>query len=196
MPKSMLTVSVPLASEARRLRLRSLITRERVWQDARHYGRFEILVNNAAFQQHQESLEDISDEQLDLTFRTNIFAYFYRARAALKHLKRGGVIINTGSITGLEGSKEIIDYSSTKGAIHAFTKALAQNVVEKGIRVNCIAPGPVWTPLNVVDKPAEKVATHGAAVPMKRAAQPEELAPAYVYAVSYTHLTLPTNREV
>ena len=106
------------------------------------------------------------------------------ARAALKHLKRGGVIINTGSITGLEGSKEIIDYSSTKGAIHAFTKALAQNVVEKGIRVNCIAPGPVWTPLNVVDKSAEKVAKHGAEVPMKRAAQPEELTPAYVYFAS------------
>ena len=151
---------------------------------ARRYGRFDILVNNAAFQQHQESLEDISDDQLELTFRTNIFAYFYMARAALRHLKRGGVIINTGSITGLEGSKEIIDYSSTKGAIHAFTKALAQSVVEKGIRVNCVAPGPVWTPLNVADKPAEKVAKHGADVAMKRAAQPEELAPAYVYFAS------------
>jgi NAD(P)-dependent dehydrogenase (short-subunit alcohol dehydrogenase family) len=106
------------------------------------------------------------------------------ARAALKHLKRGSAIINTGSITGMEGSKEIIDYSSTKGAIHAFTKALAQNLVDKGIRVNCVAPGPVWTPLNVADKPAEKVAKHGAEVPMKRAAQPEELAPAYVYFAS------------
>jgi NAD(P)-dependent dehydrogenase (short-subunit alcohol dehydrogenase family) len=153
-------------------------------QTRKAYGRFDILVNNAAFQQHQESLSDISDEQLELTFRTNIFAYFYMARAALKHLKRGGVIINTGSVTGLEGSKEIIDYSSTKGAIHAFTKALAQNLVEKGIRVNCVAPGPVWTPLNVVDKSADKVPKHGAEVPMKRAAQPEELAPAYVYFAS------------
>src|SRR5256885_576644 len=153
-------------------------------QTRKQFGRFDILVNNAAFQQHQASIEDISDEQFDLTFRTNIFGYFYMARAALKHLKRGGAIINTGSITGLEGSHEIIDYSSTKGAIHAFTKALAQNLVEKGIRVNCVAPGPVWTPLNVADKPAEKVSKHGADVPMKRAAQPEELAPAYVYFAS------------
>ena len=162
----------------------SAFCKSAVDKTARHYGRFDILVNNAAFQQHQESLADISDEQLELTFRTNIFAYFYMARAALEHLKRGGVIINTGSVTGLEGSKDIIDYSSTKGAIHAFTKALAQNVVEKGIRVNCVAPGPVWTPLNVADKPAEKVAKHGADVAMKRAAQPEELAPAYVYFAS------------
>lgn len=150
----------------------------------KRYGRFDILVNNAAFQQHQDSLEDISDEQLELTFRTNIFGYFYMARAALRYLERGGAIINTGSITGLEGSKEIIDYSSTKGAIHAFTKALAQNLVERGIRVNCVAPGPVWTPLNVVDKSAKDVAKHGSEVPMKRAAQPEELAPAYVYFAS------------
>ncbi len=155
-----------------------------VEQTRRQLGKFDILVNNAAFQQHQASIEDISDEQLELTFRTNIFGYFYMARAALKHLKRGGAIINTGSVTGLEGSEEIIDYSSTKGAIHAFTKALAQNLVEKGIRVNCVAPGPVWTPLNVADKPPEKVAKHGADVPMKRAAQPEELAPAYVYFAS------------
>ena len=155
-----------------------------VEQASRQLGRFDILVNNAAFQQHQASLEDISDEQLELTFRTNIFGYFYMARAALRHLGRGGAIINTGSVTGLEGSEEIIDYSSTKGAIHAFTKALAQNLVDKGIRVNCVAPGPVWTPLNVADKPPEKVAQHGAKVPMKRAAQPEELAPAYVYFAS------------
>jgi NAD(P)-dependent dehydrogenase (short-subunit alcohol dehydrogenase family) len=155
-----------------------------VEQTRKQLGRFDILVNNAAFQQHQASIEDISDEQFELTFRTNIFGYFYMARAALRHLQRGGAIINTGSVTGLEGSEEIIDYSSTKGAIHAFTKALAQNLVEKGIRVNCVAPGPVWTPLNVADKPPEKVAKHGADVPMKRAAQPEELAPAYVYFAS------------
>jgi NAD(P)-dependent dehydrogenase (short-subunit alcohol dehydrogenase family) len=155
-----------------------------VGKAARHYGHLDILVNNAAYQQHQESLEDISDAQLELTFRTNIFGYFYMARAALPHLPRGGSIINTGSVTGLEGSEQIIDYSATKGAIHAFTKALAQNLIERGIRVNCVAPGPVWTPLNVADKPADKVAKHGAETPMKRAAQPEELAPAYVYFAS------------
>jgi NAD(P)-dependent dehydrogenase (short-subunit alcohol dehydrogenase family) len=106
------------------------------------------------------------------------------AKAALKHLKKGGAIINTGSITGLEGSKDLLDYSSTKGAIHAFTKSLAQNLVEKEIRVNCVAPGPVWTPLNVVDKPAKEVAKFGADTPMKRPAQPEEIAPAYVFFAS------------
>src|SRR5438105_14758143 len=101
-------------------------------------------------------------------------------KAALPHMKRRGVIINTGSITGLEGSKHLLDYSATKGAIHAFTKSLAQNLVERGIRVNCVAPGPVWTPLNVADKPAKKVAEHGADVPMHRPAQPDEIAPAFV----------------
>ena len=148
------------------------------------FGWIDILVNNAAYQKHQQSIDDVTDEQFERTFRTNIFGYFYMARAALKHLQRGGAIINTGSVTGLEGSEEIIDYSATKGAIHAFTKALAQNLVDKGIRVNCVAPGPVWTPLNVADKPPEKVSQHGAKVPMKRAAQPEELAPAYVYFAS------------
>ena len=106
------------------------------------------------------------------------------AKAALKHLKDGDVIINTGSITGLEGSKELLDYSATKGAIHAFTKSLAQNLVEKGIRVNCVSPGPIWTPLNVADKPPEEVAKHGADTPMKRPGQPDEVAPAYVFFAS------------
>src|SRR5687768_17029050 len=106
------------------------------------------------------------------------------ARAALKHLPEGGAIINCGSITGLEGSKELLDYSATKGAIHALTKSLAQNLVEKGIRVNCVSPGPVWTPLNPSDQPAKKVAEFGADTPMKRPAQPEEIAPAYVYFAS------------
>ncbi|HEY9448557.1 MAG TPA: SDR family oxidoreductase [Gemmatimonadaceae bacterium] len=147
-------------------------------------GQLDILVNNAAFQQHQESLEDISDEQWDLTFRTNVYGYFYMAKAALPHLAAGSAIINTGSITGLEGAKQLLDYSATKGAIAAFTKALAQNLVPKGIRVNCVAPGPVWTPLNVVDKPAERAATHGSDTPMKRPAQPEEIAPTYVFLAS------------
>jgi NAD(P)-dependent dehydrogenase (short-subunit alcohol dehydrogenase family) len=144
-------------------------------------GRLDILVNNAAFQEHAASLEDITDEQLDQTFRTNIFGYFYMARAALPHLGERSSIINTGSVTGMEGSKELLDYASTKGAIHAFTKSLAQNVVERGIRVNCVAPGPVWTPLNPADQDADKVAEFGASVGMKRPAQPEEIAPSYVF---------------
>ena len=152
-----------------------------VEETVRQLGRLDILVNNAAFQQHQESLEAITDEQWEHTFRTNIFGYFYMARAALPHLRPGSAIINCGSITGLEGSAKLLDYSSTKGAIHAFTKSLAQNLVSKGIRVNCVAPGPVWTPLNPSDKPAEAVPKFGQDTPMKRPAQPEEIAPAFVF---------------
>ncbi|HKR10967.1 MAG TPA: SDR family oxidoreductase [Pyrinomonadaceae bacterium] len=148
------------------------------------FGKLDILVNNAAFQQHQESLEEVSEEQWDRTFKTNIYDYFYMTKAALPHLSEGSAIVNTGSITGLEGSKELLDYSSTKGAIHAFTKSLAQNLVERGIRVNCVAPGPVWTPLNPADKEAKDVAEFGADTPMKRPAQPEEIAPAFVYFAS------------
>jgi NAD(P)-dependent dehydrogenase (short-subunit alcohol dehydrogenase family) len=148
------------------------------------FGFIDILVNNAAYQHHQPSIEDISDEQWERTFRTNIFGYFYMARAAIARMQSGSSIVNTGSITGLQGSKELLDYSATKGAIHAFTKSLAQNVVEKGIRVNCVAPGPIWTPLNVADKPAGKAARHGHAVPMQRPGQPEEVAPAYVFFAS------------
>ncbi len=148
------------------------------------FGVLDILVNNAAFQQHQESIEDLTDEQIERTFRTNIFGYIYMARAATKRMPRGSTIINTGSITGLEGSGQLLDYSATKGAIHAFTKSLAQNLVKKGIRVNCVAPGPIWTPLNVADKPAARAARHGADVPMKRPGQPEEVAPSYVFFAS------------
>lgn len=163
---------------------KSAFCKSAVEKTFKKFGRLDVLVNNAAFQQHQKSLEDISDKQLEKTFQTNIFGYFYMARAALKHLKKGSAIINTGSITGLEGSKDLLDYSATKGAIHAFTKSLAQSLVEKGIRVNCVSPGPVWTPLNVADKSAKEVAKHGADTPMKRPAQPEEVAPAYVFFAS------------
>lgn len=148
------------------------------------FGRLDIVVNNAAFQQHQASITELSDEQWDRTFKTNIYAYFRVAKAALPHLKPGSTIINTGSITGLDGSEELLDYSSTKGAIHTFTKSLAQNLADKHIRVNCIAPGPVWTPLNPSDQDPEKVATFGQNTPLKRPAQPEELAPTYVFLAS------------
>lgn len=148
------------------------------------FGKLNVLVNNAAFQQHQDKIEELTDVQWDRTFKTNIYGYFHMTKAALVHLRKGSTIINTGSITGLEGSKELLDYASTKGAIHAFTKSLAQNLVERGIRVNCVAPGPVWTPLNPSDKDAKDVAEFGADTPMKRPAQPEEMAPAYVYFAS------------
>jgi NAD(P)-dependent dehydrogenase (short-subunit alcohol dehydrogenase family) len=159
----------------------SAFCQEAVEQTVAELGGLDLLVNNAAFQEHAESLEDITDEQLDRTFRTNIFGYFYMARAALPHLEEGSAIINTGSVTGIEGSKQLLDYSATKGAIHAFTKSLAQNVVDRGIRVNCVAPGPVWTPLNPADQDADKVAEFGSKVAMKRPAQPEEIAPAFVF---------------
>jgi NAD(P)-dependent dehydrogenase (short-subunit alcohol dehydrogenase family) len=155
-----------------------------VEQTVAAFGKLDILVNNAAYQQHRDSLEEISDEQLERTFRTNIFGYVYMARAALRFMGKGSSIINTGSITGLQGSKELIDYASTKGAIHAFTKSLAQSLVERGIRVNCVAPGPVWTPLNVADQEAGDVAEFGSDTPMERPGQPEEIAPAYVFFAS------------
>ena len=155
-----------------------------VEQTVKDLGKLDVLVNNAAYQHHRKSLDEISDEQLEKTFRTNIFGYFYMARAALKHLPEGGAIVNCSSVTGLEGSGELLDYSATKGAINAFTKALSQNLAEKKIRVNAVAPGPVWTPLNVADKEPEEVAKHGADTPMKRPAQPEEIAPAFVFFAS------------
>ncbi len=148
------------------------------------FGKLDVLVNNAAFQQHLARLEDLSDRHLQETLQTNIAGYFHMARAALPHMERGASIINTGSETGIFGSAKLLDYSATKGAIHAFTMSLASNLLERGIRVNCVAPGPVWTPLNPADKPAEEVAEFGKDSDMKRPAQPEELSPAYVFLAS------------
>ncbi|MGE0499457.1 MAG: SDR family oxidoreductase [Rhizobiaceae bacterium] len=148
------------------------------------FGRLDILVNNAAFQIHSSEFEDLSDEHFDTTLKTNLYGYFFMAKAAVPHMKPGSAIINTGSVTGIEGSRELVDYSMTKGGIHAFTRALSGSLVGKGIRVNCVAPGPVWTPLNPSEKEAKDVSTFGAKTPMKRPAQPEEIAPAYVFLAS------------
>ena len=147
-------------------------------------GGLDILVNNAAFQQHSKSLEDMTEAHLQETLQTNIGGYFHMARAALPYLGEGASIINTGSETGLFGNKDLLDYSATKGAIHAFTLSLASNLLERGIRVNAVAPGPVWTPLNPADKPADKVADFGKDSDMGRPAQPEEISPAYVFLAS------------
>jgi NAD(P)-dependent dehydrogenase (short-subunit alcohol dehydrogenase family) len=158
--------------------------RRAVKQTIEMFGQLDVLVNNAAYQRRKESIEEITDEEWDRTFRTNIYGYFYMARAALTYMARGAAIVNTGSITGLEGNKSLLDYSATKGAIHAFTKSLAQSLVDKGIRVNCVSPGPVWTPLNVADLPADKAGKQGESTPMGRPAQPDEIAPAYVFFAS------------
>jgi NAD(P)-dependent dehydrogenase (short-subunit alcohol dehydrogenase family) len=153
-------------------------------QTVKRFGRLDILVNNAAFQKHRSGVEEVSLEQWDQTFKTNIYGYFYMVRAALPHMEKGATIINSGSITGLEGSPELLDYSATKGAIHAFTKSLAQNLIKKGIRVNCVAPGPVWTPLNPAERTDKETREFGADTPLERPAQPEEIAPAYVFFAS------------
>ena len=158
--------------------------REAVSRTAKELGGLDILVNNAAYQKDRSEVGEISDEQWDKTFKVNIYGYFFMVKAALRHLGPGSCIINTGSITGLEGSKALLDYSATKGAIHAFTKSLAQMLVDRKIRVNCVAPGPVWTPLNPVSKPAREVPDFGGDTPYGRPAQPEEIAPAYVFFAS------------
>jgi NAD(P)-dependent dehydrogenase (short-subunit alcohol dehydrogenase family) len=158
--------------------------RQAVEQTVEQLGRLDILVNNAAVQYPQENIEDITAEQLDKTFRTNIYSYFYMTKAALKHLSEGSTIINTTSVTAYRGSTHLLDYSATKGAIVTFTRSLSQALVKKGIRVNGVAPGPIWTPLIPASFPADKVETFGSDTPMGRAGQPEEVAPSYVFLAS------------
>jgi NAD(P)-dependent dehydrogenase (short-subunit alcohol dehydrogenase family) len=160
------------------------LCREAVARAVQELGRLDILVNNAAEQHVQERPEDISAEQLERTFRTNIFSYFYMTKAALPHLREGAAIINTTSVTAYRGNPTLIDYSATKGAIVAFTRSLAKNLVERKIRVNGVAPGPVWTPLIPASFSEERVASFGGQVPMGRAGQPEEIAPSYVFLAS------------
>lgn len=148
------------------------------------WGKIDVLVNNAAEQYPQNGIEFITATQLERTFRTNIFSLFYLTKAAIPHMKAGSAIINTTSIVAYEGHEQLIDYAATKGAIVAFTRSLSQSLIAKGIRVNGVAPGPIWTPLIPASFPAEQVATFGSTTPMKRAGQPFELAPAYVYLAS------------
>lgn len=142
------------------------------------FGRLDVLVNNAAFQYHAANIEELSVEHFDTTLKTNLYACFFMAKAAIPHMGKGSAIINTGSVTAIKGSAELIDYSMTKGGIHAFTRALASNLIEKGIRANAVPPGPVWTPLNPSERPPDQVADFGAGTTMKRPAQPEEISPA------------------
>ena len=157
---------------------------ECVTETVAQLGRLDVLVNNAAEQHPQDSIEKISDGQLERTFRTNIFSFFYLVKAALRHLKPGSTIINTTSVTAYRGSPQLLDYSSTKGAIVAFTRSLSKALAEKGIRVNGVAPGPIWTPLIPSTFPVKKVQEFGTDVPLGRAGEPMEVAPCYVFLAS------------
>lgn len=165
------------------------VTNAKFCQDAvanvvNEFGKLDVLVNNAAFQLHVSRFEDLTDEHFDNTVKTNLYGYFNMSKAAIKYMDKGGAIVNTGSVTGLLGNKDLLDYSMTKGGIHAFTRSLATHLVPRGIRVNAVAPGPVWTPLNPADKEPKDIAKFGEGTPMKRPAQPEEIAPAYVFLAS------------
>ena len=162
----------------------SAFCRDAVERTVSEFGKLDVLVNNSAFQVHTYDIVDLTEDHFDETLKTNLYGYFHMARAAVPHLKNGSAIINTGSVTGFDGEKTLLDYSMTKGGIHAFTRSLASQLIPKGIRVNCVAPGPVWSPLNPSDKEPEKVAEFGSGTPMKRPAQPEEIAPAYVFLAS------------
>ena len=181
---------------------RSVFCERAVSRTLKAFGKLDILVNNAAFQMHADRIDDITDERIDLTLQTNVGGYIRMARAAVPHMHNGSAIINTGSRTGLSGSRNLIDYSATKGAVHAFTKALALNLIDQGIRVNAVAPGPVWTPLNPADKRAGDVKKFGKETAFKRVAQPEELSPAYVFLASpvcssyITGIVLPVTGDV
>ncbi|BCA55972.1 putative oxidoreductase YhdF [Nitrospira sp. KM1] len=160
------------------------LCRQVVDRTVQELGRLDILVNNAAEQHSQESIEHITAEQLERTFRTNIFSFFYMTKAAMSHLNEGSAIINSTSVTAYKGSDHLLDYASTKGAIVAFTRSLSQAVAERGIRVNAVAPGPIWTPLIPATFPADKVKTFGSNVPLGRPGEPEEVAPSYVFLAS------------
>jgi NAD(P)-dependent dehydrogenase (short-subunit alcohol dehydrogenase family) len=158
--------------------------REAIEKTVQAFGHLDIVVNNAGEQHPQPSLEDITSEQLERTFRTNIFSMFYMTKAAMKHLKPGSSIVNTASVTAYQGNKQLLDYSSTKGAIVSFTRSLSQSLAEKNIRVNAVAPGPIWTPLIPSTFDKEKVAKFGQDTPLGRAGQPDEVAPCFVFLAS------------
>ena len=159
-------------------------SRHAVDETLKAFGRLDVVVPNAAFQQHVEALEDLAVEQFDRTLKTNLYGYFHLCQAAAPHLKPGAAIVMTGSVTGIDGSKGLLDYSMTKGGIHAFARSLGGQLAPRGVRVNVVAPGPVWTPLNPADRAAEDVAQFGSGSVMKRPAQPEEIAPAFVFLAS------------
>ena len=158
--------------------------RDAVEKTVKEFGRLDILVNNAAEQHEVDDLVDLTAAQIERTFRTNVFSFFFMAKAALPHMKKGSSIVNTTSVTAYKGHKTLLDYSATKGAIVAMTRSLSQALVEKGIRVNAVAPGPIWTPLIPASFDADKVAKHGTSSPMKRAGQPNEVAPCHVFLAS------------